>query len=207
VANGQLRVHPELIDLADIASQAIEESRALIEARRLCVRLQVERAVRPLVMGDPPRLFQAITSLLEHAVRSSSEGGEIIVSLGVTAGDVVVRVADTGRGIAPALLPRIFDMCVDDTMASASTLNLGLTLVKRLVEIHDGAVRAWSAGVGQGATFEIRLPLAPQDVELPTLDLYGTQEVELVQAESTLRMTALELSPAPARKPGRDDLA
>jgi signal transduction histidine kinase len=212
VANGQLHVHPELIDLADITSQAIDESRAVIEARRLSVRMQAERAVRPLVMGDPPRLFQAITSLIEHAIRSSSDGGEIIVSIGVTAGDVVVRVADTGRGIAPALLPRIFDMCVDGTLASASTLNLGLTLVKRLIEIHDGAVRAWSAGVGQGATFEIRLPLAPQDVELPTLDIYGTQEVEALdpyrtqddstptqqaeqaeQAEPTLRMPALEV--------------
>ena len=77
------------------------------------------------------------------------------------------------------MLPRIFDMFADEGARSGDAANLGLTLVKRLVELHDGSVRASSPGIGQGATFEILLPLGPQDVELTQADLYTTQDVEL----------------------------
>jgi signal transduction histidine kinase len=179
VASGQLRIHPEIVDMADIVSQAIEESVQVLEARKLSVTYRPEAGTRPLVMGDPPRLHQAITSLIDHMARAATEGDELVIGVSVVAGDAVIRVEGAGGGIAPALLPKIFDLCVNDTLPSGSALNLDLTLVKRLVDIHDGSVRAWSGGVGQGATFEIRLPLAPQDVEIPPPDPYTTQDVEL----------------------------
>jgi hypothetical protein len=124
----------------------------------------------------------------------------------VTAGEVVIRVADNGRGIAPDRMPRIFEVCSENTPpAGTSALNLGFTLVKRLIELHDGAVRAWSDGVGKGTTFEVRLPLAPQDVELPDLaaqDPEGSSPDPLT--EPTMRMQALDENGEPTSLSSED---
>jgi signal transduction histidine kinase len=179
VGSGQLQIQSETVDVTEIAAGAINECRPLITSRKLTARFDPEPGVMPLVMGDRARLLQAIAGLIERAARSTEPGGQITVTLGVVAGDVVLRIADTGRGIAPALLPRIFDMFADEGTPSGDAANLSLTLVKRLVELHDGAVSASSPGIGHGATFEILLPLAPQDVELTPGDLYTTQDVDL----------------------------
>jgi signal transduction histidine kinase len=151
--------------------QALDDCRAVIKTRKLNARLDADISTVPLVMGDPVRLLQAITTLIDHAARSTPERGQILITLQVSAGEVVVRIADTGRGIAPKLLPAIFDMVVDDgTTHGCGGLRLGLTLVKRLIELHDGAVRVSSDGIGKGSLFEVQLPLAPQDVELLSLD-------------------------------------
>jgi signal transduction histidine kinase len=205
VAAGQLQLRPNTVDLAEIVGRAIGDCRSVIDTRGLQVRFDADDATPPLVVGDPARLLQAITTLIDHAARGTSEGGDLAVTSRVTGGDVVVRVTDSGRGIAPELVPRIFDMFGETAPCGTSALNLGFTLVKRLVELHDGSTRAWSDGVGKGTTFEVRLPLAPQDVELP--DAFATQDPEASSpdplAEPTMRMPALEptLEPSPVLSP------
>src|SRR5262249_4535707 len=145
----------------------LDDCRPILETHKLVARFEADTSVTPLVMGDPVRLLQAVTTLIDHAARSSAEEGLIVVTLHVAASDVVVSVTDTGRGIARKVLPRIFDMSGGDgTSHDGGGLSVGLALVKRLVELHDGAICASSDGIGKGATFEVRLPLAPQDVEL-----------------------------------------
>ena len=198
VAAGQLELHQETVNLVEIVRQALEDCRAVIETRRLTVRFDVELSAPPLVTGDPHRLLQALTTLVDHAARATAEGGEIVITTRVTSGDVIVCVSDTGRGISPAQLSRTFDMFIGDGVTpGAAALNLGLTLVKRLIDLHDGSIRATSDGVGKGSTFELRLALAPQDVELSSMDLYTSQELELPPSPAslsapTMRMAAVE---------------
>jgi two-component system, sensor histidine kinase len=195
VAAGQLELRPFTVSIADIARQAIDDCRAVIDGHGLRVRFDADDAVAPLVVGDRTRLLQALTTLVDHAARSSIEGGEIAITSVVASGDVVVRVVDAGRGIAPDLVPRLFDMAGEAAPHSAGALNLGLTLVKRLIELHDGAITVASAGAGKGTRFELRLPLAPQDVELPDM---AAQDPEATSpgdplTEPTMRMEALEI--------------
>jgi len=188
VGNGQLQIHTETVDVADVAAQAITECRAIIDGRKLIVRLDADPTVTPLVMGDRARLLQAVTGLIDRAARSTDAGGQIVLTTSVVAGDIVLRITDTGRGIAPTQLPRIFEIFADDGSPSSDAVNLGLTLVKRLIELHDGTICASSPGLGKGTTFEIALPLAPQDVELSSAELSSaelhiSQDIELAPAE------------------------
>lgn len=179
-AAGQLALTPETINVAELARQALDDCRLVIETRKLCVQFDADASVTPLVMGDPSRLLQALTTLITHAAQSTPVYGQIAITSHIDAIDVVLNVADTGRGIARELLPKIFDLFDDDGAShGGGGLSLGLTLVKRLIELHDGTICASSDGIGKGTTFEIRLPLAPQDVELSPLDSSAPQDVEL----------------------------
>ncbi len=218
-AAGQLQISPETVDVATIVRQALDDCHPILETRKLAARFDADTSVTPLVMGDPVRLLQALTTLIDHAARSTAEDGLIVVASRVAAGDVVVSVTDTGRGIARELLPRIFDMFGGDgTSPDGGGLSVGLALVKRLVELHDGAICASSDGLGKGATFEVRLPLAPQDVELssldslapqdqdgepPALDSFASQGADLLSGDlftqPTMRMNAFDLGPESSR--------
>jgi signal transduction histidine kinase len=169
VASGQLALTMVTVNLRELVRQAIADCRPILDAHKLSVRLEADTPLPTLVNGDPVRLLQALTTVIDHAARSAAEASELIVTSQVTAGEVTICIADAGRGIAPELLPRLFDVFTGDG-GVANGLSLGLPLVKRLLELHDGAIRVSSPGPGKGATFEIRLPLAPQDVELMSLD-------------------------------------
>ena len=137
-----------------------ETSRPLIDAgrHRLTVRLSAPGAVR--VNGDPTRLSQILSNLLNNAAKYTPEGGRIEVALEVEDGEAVVSVQDSGIGISDEMLPRVFDMFaqVDRTLArSQGGLGIGLALVRKLVELHGGAMRVESA-VGKGAKFTFSLP-------------------------------------------------
>ena len=188
LAAGQLSITPEIVNLAELVRHALDDCRTITQARKLAVRLDVDPA-GALVLGDPLRLLQALTTVIDHAVRSTQEGGELVVVAKLAAGDVVLRISYPGRGFGPTALPRIFEMCVAETEedeAYAGRLRLGFSLARRLIELHDGSIRASSNGVAQGATFEIRLPQPPQDVELTSLDLAEPHQLP------TGRMAALE---------------
>ena len=113
--------------------------------------------------GDSTRLAQIVTNLLDNAAKYTNPGGKIWLS-GEREGDTaVIRVKDTGIGIASDMLPRIFDMFTQSGMSlerAQGGLGVGLTLVERLVKLHGGTVTAYSAGVGQGSQFTIKLPIA-----------------------------------------------
>ena len=113
------------------------------------------------VDGDATRLEQIATNLIDNALKYTPAGGRIAIAVAVAGGDVVLRVSDSGVGIAPDLLPHVFDVFVQGAISidrSQGGLGIGLSLVRRLVELHGGTVSASSPGTSRGSTFEIRLP-------------------------------------------------
>jgi CheY-like chemotaxis protein/anti-sigma regulatory factor (Ser/Thr protein kinase) len=140
---------------------AVESSRPLIEARGH--RLEVSQPEPPLVVeGDPTRLAQVVLNLLNNAAKYTPEGGRIEVSAAREGDDAVIRVRDNGDGIPPEMLPKVFDLFTQVSHAidrSEGGLGIGLTLVRRLVEMHGGSVEARSEGRARGSEFLVRLPL------------------------------------------------
>ena len=162
ITRGKVDLQKETIALADVVEMAVEGSRPQIEDYRhqLTVTLPPEAV---LVDVDPARLAQVLSNLLNNAAKYTDEGGQISLTADRLGEDVIVRVRDTGIGIAPDLLPKIFDLFTqaDRTLSrSRGGLGIGLTLVRSLVELHDGRVTAQSRGLGQGSEFVVRLPVA-----------------------------------------------
>ncbi|HMG23139.1 MAG TPA: response regulator [Kofleriaceae bacterium] len=160
---GKLELRRELIDLDAIVDEALGACRTAIDARGHHIEV-CSHAPPALVHGDPVRLVQCVCNLIHNAAKYTEPGGLLIVDWGTDRDDGFVRITDNGRGIPAELLPKVFDMFVQErvTPDGAGGLGLGLGLVKRLVELHGGTVRASSEGKGRGATFEVRLPLAEQ---------------------------------------------
>ena len=142
----------------------LEEVGASFDVRR--ERVTVVRPGGPVpVSGDSARLQQIQVNLLMNAAKYTPDGGEVRYALGVEGGEVVVRVRDTGVGMAPELLARAFDLFVqaDNTLdRSDGGMGVGLTLVRAIVELHGGRVTAHSDGPGRGSEFVVRLPRAAQ---------------------------------------------
>jgi len=157
-----IRLQRRRVDVCELARTAVEESRPHFEAGD--VRLVARLAPGPLhAQVDGARLQQALAHLLANAAKFTPPGGTTTVSVtGDGEGSVVLTVADTGCGIEPALLPRLFQPFTqgDRTLdRRTGGLGIGLALVKHLVELHGGEVRACSSGPDQGAEFAVRLPL------------------------------------------------
>lgn len=165
IAHGKILLRKERCDLTGIVRQAAADYRTIFDASGM--RLEVYVPDMPLwVEGDPTRLTQAIGNLLHNAHKFTSSGGVITVRLEreKDGGMGVVTVSDTGIGIEPAMLPCVFDIfrqAEQGLARSRGGLGLGLALVKGLVEMHGGDVRAASKGLGKGAEFTLRLPLGP----------------------------------------------
>ena len=160
ITRGKVELREEVVELADVVAKAIEMTSPLLEERQHTLRVDVRR--RGLaVKGDPTRLGQVVANLLTNAAKYTGQGGDISVEAASNGDDVVLRVRDNGMGIAPEVLPHIFDLFVQERQAidrAQGGLGLGLTIVRSLVERHGGTVAAHSAGVGRGAEFTIRLP-------------------------------------------------
>lgn len=162
VATGQLRLRLESIDLRGVVMVAVEAARAAIDRRGH--ELAVALPPQPVWLhADPARLEQVIVNLLDNAAKYTEPRGHIWLSLETERGAAVLRVRDSGVGIAETVLPRVFDLFTqaDRTLdRSAGGLGIGLSLVRALVELHHGKVEASSAGPGQGSAFVVRLPLS-----------------------------------------------
>jgi len=157
---GKIRVRPQPIDLREIVDRAVELSQATIDTHG--VALAVSLPPGPVrINGDRVRLAQVISNLLDNAAKFTPSGGQVWLTLESSPDQAVVRVRDSGCGIAPAQLARIFQPFVQSHPGDASRggLGIGLALVKRLVELHGGRVSAVSAGSGQGAELIVTLPL------------------------------------------------
>ncbi|WP_192843556.1 PAS domain-containing protein [Leptolyngbya sp. NIES-2104] len=158
---GNLRINLAPVNLAVIVETAIANIQLAAEAKGVALRSQIEQSLNP-VMGDSHRLQQVITNLLTNAVKFTPSGGSVDVTLLIkdsSAVEIIVR--DTGKGIDPAFLPRVFDRFAQadtDSNRSKDGLGLGLAISRHLVELHNGTIRAESAGVDRGATFTVRLP-------------------------------------------------
>jgi PAS domain S-box-containing protein len=160
VLRGKVELRREPIEIADAIAIAVETSRPLIDAQRQPLRLELP--ARPItVHGDAVRLSQVIANLLNNASKYSSAGAPIHLGAREIGGQVEIEVRDSGAGIAPDLLPRVFEPFVQADRSlerSRGGLGIGLTLVKKIVELHHGHVSVESAGAGRGSRFVIRLP-------------------------------------------------
>ena len=160
MVSGQITLQKKPTELAEIVSDAVETSRPLIRLRKH--HLSVELPETPVWLeADLTRVSQVISNLLNNAAKYTEEGGQIRLDAVVDNGSVIIRVRDTGLGIDPQLLPHIFDLFTQAERTpdrSEGGLGIGLTLVKRLVELHGGTVEAISDGPGSGAEFIVRLP-------------------------------------------------
>jgi CheY-like chemotaxis protein len=196
LASGQIAITPESVHPVELVRQALDGCAAAIAARKLAVRIDAEPTHALIVLGDPVRLLQAIAVVIDHAVRAASDGGELAITAAVASGDVVLRIRYAGRGFGPGGLRRLFDMYVprdaNDHDADAGRLRLGFALARRLIEVHDGTIRASSDGISHGAAFEIRLPQPPQDVDLASLDYPDAL------AMTTAQIAAMEPADAPS---------
>ncbi|WP_337176706.1 PAS domain S-box protein [Paludisphaera sp.] len=161
VTSGKVALRREPLDLRAVVEAAVETSRQMIDSGGH--ELVVHAGDEPLPLeADRTRLVQVVANLLNNAAKYTPRGGRIEVAVGREGSRAVVRVSDDGAGIPAEMLPRIFDMFtqVGATLDRAQGgLGIGLTLVRRLVEMHGGTVVAESPGPGLGATFIVRLPL------------------------------------------------
>ena len=161
ISRGTINVELQTVDLRQVIAHAVETSEPLIDAGGH--RLLLDLTDRPLlVRGDSVRLSQVVSNLLNNAAKYSHTPGTIQLTAQVAGEQAVLRVADTGLGIAADMLERVFEpfMRIDSSHhRPVDGLGLGLTLVKRLVDLHGGRVEAMSAGPGQGSEFVVRLPL------------------------------------------------
>jgi PAS domain S-box-containing protein len=162
IARGKVELKEEIVEIAEVVAGAVEVSSPLLEQRTHTLDLAVPR--RGLaVRGDPTRLGQVVSNLLTNAAKYTPPGGQISVRAADESHEVVLRVRDTGIGIAPDVLPHVFDLFVQERQSldrSHGGLGLGLTIVRNLVERHGGTVSAHSTGRGHGSEFVVRLPKA-----------------------------------------------
>jgi signal transduction histidine kinase len=160
MAIGRIRPAPETIDPYVAVRAAVEAMTATAQSADVRIRATFDDAALR-VDADPVRLQQIVQNLLSNAIKFSSKGGEVLIATGRSGDSFSVVVADTGEGIDPQLLPRIFERFSqqDGRTRSQGGLGLGLTIVKQLVELHGGTIEAASDGKGRGATFRFGIPL------------------------------------------------
>jgi len=161
ITQGRIELRTQQVSIRGCIESAVEMVEPLVRARRQ--QLLLTQPLESLyVSGDQERLGQCISNLLVNAVKYTNPEGEIRVRHYAQGGQAVIEIVDNGVGIAPELLPHIFELFVqgDRTLdRSQGGLGVGLAICKQLIEMHRGSVTAYSEGVGRGATFEIRLPL------------------------------------------------
>lgn len=161
VARGKIRLDREHIDASTVVRGAIEKARPQIANHRHSLKLDVSPAPMPL-LADPARVEQALANLVSNAAKYTPDGGQIIVRAEPAADSVILSVRDNGIGIAPEMLPRIFDLFTQDEAGldrREGGLGIGLALARKICEMHGGSVRAVSGGRNCGSEFVITLPL------------------------------------------------
>lgn len=162
IVTGKLTFKKEPVEISSIVNRAIEETQPTIDARGH--ELMLTLPARPIIVdADAVRISQVISNLLINAAKYTDKPSQIWLSVERHDDEAIVRVRDVGSGIAPEVLPDIFNLFVqaDNSLArSQGGLGIGLTVVKRIVEMHGGTVLATSAGLGQGSEFTVRLPVS-----------------------------------------------
>jgi two-component system, sensor histidine kinase len=172
ITEGRIELRLTRLAVAAIVAQAAESVESLIREKGHAL-LIADDAEGLHVEGDHARLVQCVANVLTNAAKYTAPGGEIRVEVRTQGSEVVIAVTDNGPGIAPQLLPRIFDLFVQGERTldrSQGGLGIGLSIVRRLIEMHGGRVVATSGGLGRGATFALHLPLtdASHTIESPT---------------------------------------
>jgi signal transduction histidine kinase len=163
ITRGKINLCKARVDLAQVVSTAVETSLPLIEGKNHELTVTLPETPLP-VHADATRLAQVLSNLLNNAAKYTEPAGRIDLAVERLEGEVCMRVRDTGIGIAPEMLPRLFDLFMQAESSldrAQGGLGVGLTLVRRLVEMHGGTVEAHSAGIGKGTEMVVRLPALP----------------------------------------------
>ncbi len=194
IVAGKLRLDQRVVDLCDIAQEAVDLARSAASSKSV----QLVAAVGSSgtrVYGDPARLLQVLSNLVGNAVKFTPPGGKVSVSLERSDGTATISVTDTGVGIRPEFLPQVFNRFSQANSTSTrpqSGLGLGLAIVRHLVELHGGSVGAESRGEGQGATFWVRLPIiqgagleVARDRRVPSANVTGVRVLVVDDDEDT----------------------
>jgi PAS domain S-box-containing protein len=180
IIQGKLRLNVRSIELVSVIEAAIETVRPAAQAKEISLQSVLDPAANP-VAGDFDRLQQVVWNLLSNAIKFTPKQGRVMVRLERVNSHVEITVTDSGKGINPEFVPYVFERFRQADSSSTrvySGLGLGLAIVRQLLELHGGTVRAYSEGEGKGATFTIKLPLMPVHVKPylgehvhPTVDL------------------------------------
>jgi PAS domain S-box-containing protein len=170
IVTGKMRIEPSLVDMTEVVQHAIEAVRLTFEAKAL--HLQTLFSPEPcLLFGDPARLQQVVWNLLSNAAKFTPPAGTVRIELQTVDKQIQLTVSDNGQGISAEFLPHVFERFRQADSSSSRLvggLGLGLAIVRHLVEMHGGMVEAQSAGIGQGATFIVRLPIRnPSETSFP----------------------------------------
>ena len=183
IAAGKLRLDLRALDLQAVLRAAVDTARPAADARNQSLSLELDGDCCE-VFGDPLRLQQVIANVLANAIKFTGEGGAVSVRLRRDDATGLIEITDNGRGIAPSLLPHIFDRFRqgEHSAERQSGLGLGLAITRHLVEMHGGEVSATSAGEGLGATFSIRLPLHEKS---------STDGTQFIGREAASRVSAM----------------
>ena len=169
LTRGLIELQLTTVDLRHVVAQAVETGRPIVEARRHQIHLSLSDGSLP-IHADPIRVEQIVLNLLFNAAKYTEPGGQIWVEVEGTSEHATIRVRDTGVGIGPELLRRVFDLFTQADKSYARThggLGIGLALVQRLVLLHGGHVEARSEGPGRGSEFEVRFPLSHEAMPVP----------------------------------------
>jgi two-component system CheB/CheR fusion protein len=204
VISGKLELSMQRVDLGEVVRAAVETLRPLIEAQKQELEVPPPSQKTPFVRGDAVRLIQVVENLLTNAVKYTNEGGRIRVRLEADEDEARIIVSDTGVGISPEFLPRVFDVFTQAPRSldrAKGGLGLGLSLVRRLVEMHAGQVDASSDGLGHGSVFVVTLPRLrgspseerPEGESTPPLDKIRPLRILVVDDEETVAETLADL--------------
>jgi PAS domain S-box-containing protein len=183
ILQNQLRLELELVELIPVINTVIEDIQPLAQAKSIQLDFALDASVGQ-IRGDSARLQQVVWNLLSNAIKFTPEGGQVQLQLEQLNGLAQITVSDTGQGISPDFLPHVFDRFrqADSSITrSHKGLGLGLAIVYRLVEMHNGVVYATSDGIGQGSTFVVQLP-----IEVPHLIQPMQREITLPDEFSSL---------------------
>ncbi|MDB5340721.1 MAG: chemotaxis protein methyltransferase CheR [Planctomycetaceae bacterium] len=182
VMRGKIELRKEPVELATIIARAVETAKPLIEVQGHELEIFVP-SESLLLDADPVRLVQVIANLLTNSAKYMDANGKIWLLARREDNQAILAVRDTGIGIAPDMLPHVFELFVQADHATTKAqggLGIGLTLVKNLVEMHDGSVEAHSAGLGKGCEFVVRFPLKLQNTQYPVADKTSAQENRVI---------------------------
>jgi len=184
IVSGKLRLEVRSVQMADVIAAAVETIRPAAEAKNITLRLQLQ-PVGIAVAGDSNRLQQVVWNLLSNAIKFTPNDGEVSVLLQRQGSLLQVVIKDNGIGIEPEFLPHIFDafrQADSSSTRSHKGLGLGLSIVRRLIELHGGTVRAESAGAGCGTTIEILLPVASTPKSAPVVTTQDADHTTVADA-------------------------
>jgi signal transduction histidine kinase/DNA-binding response OmpR family regulator len=196
IITGKLRLNVRTTSLGPIVEAAMESMRPAAEAKDITIQLERAPEGDDTVVGDPDRLQQVVWNLVSNAIKFTPRGGSVRVELGEAASGLEISVTDTGRGITPEFLPRVFErfrQADSTTTRTHGGLGIGLAIARHLVELHGGTISAESDGNNRGARFVVHLPrIAPEAPEVLPLSDSGRVESSL-QAPGGERLDGLRV--------------